>query len=265
MSKFLSEKKKLLEDVYEQASKEATETSFNGILLHLERVLQDKYEGLSYKTFENYYKAIVEKGEDYNIKRSTLDNLSKYLGYDDFSKYCSEWKTIEYTIQQAVSKIVITIINKPIFTIPDIIKKNGLGILGTTFILLMVTGGVAFSGNKGKGVGIVSDPLPPAVEKPYMYWDKDRYMATDSSYLGPQIEVIPMEKKIFIYFRRITRPDTLNSENSIGKIWYDKTDNHVEFFTSFGRHPENGKALKDVTEHILGNYAGENAILEEEE
>lgn len=264
MSKFLSEKKKLLEDVYEQASKEATETSFNGILLHLERVLQDKYEGLSYKTFENYYKAIVEKGEDYNIKRSTLDNLSKYLGYDDFSKYCSEWKTIEYTIQQAVSKIVITIINKPIFTIPDIIKKNGFGILGTTFILLMVTGGVAFSGNKGKGVGIVSDPLPPAVEKPYMYWDRDRYMATDSSYLGPQKDVIPMDRTLFVYFKKITRPDTLNEKNSMRKVWYDKSNNHVEFFTNFGQHPENGKMLKDVSKGILETYAGENAVLEEE-
>ncbi|WBX99734.1 hypothetical protein [Chryseobacterium gambrini] len=262
MSKFLSEKKKLLEDVYEQASKEATETSFNGILLHLERVLQDKYEGLSYKTFENYYKAIVEKGEDYNIKRSTLDNLSKYLGYDDFSKYCSEWKTIEYTIQQAVSKIVITIINKPIFTIPDIIKKNGLGILEMTFVLLMVTGGVAFSGSGVRDWGIISKPLPPAVDKPYMYWDRDRYMATDSSYLGPQIEVIPMEKKLFIYFKRITRPDTLNEKNSMGRVWYDKSNNHVEFFTSFGRHPENEKALKDVSKGILETYAGENAILE---
>jgi hypothetical protein len=53
-------------------------------------------------------------------------------------------------------------------------------------------------------------------------------------------EVIPMEK-LFIYFRRITRPDTLNSENSMGRVWYDKSNNHVEFFTSFGRHPENGK------------------------
>lgn len=263
MSKFLSEKKKLLEDVYEQASKEATETSFNGILLHLERVLQDRYEGLSYKTFENYYKAIVEKGEDYNIKRSTLDNLSKYLGYDDFSKYCSEWRTIEYTIQQAVSKIVITIINKPFLTIPDIIKKNGLGILEMTFLFFLVTGGVVFSNNKNPRIGIMSDWGSPAVDKPYMYWDKDRYMATDSSSLHSRIEVVPMSDFAFINMKKIMRPDTLNAKNSMGKVWYDKSNHHVEFFTSFGKHPENEKTLKDVTEHILETYAGANAELEE--
>jgi hypothetical protein len=263
MSKFLSEKKKLLEDVYEQASKEATETSFNGILLHLERVLQDRYEGLSYKTFENYYKAIVEKGEDYNIKRSTLDNLSKYLGYDDFSKYCSEWRTIEYTIQQAVSKIVITIINKPIFTIPDIIKKNGLGIMEMAFVLLLVTGGVVFSNNKtSQPLGWMSSWGSPATDKPYMYWDKDRYMATDSSSLHSRVEVVPMNDFTFINLKKIMRPDTLNAENSMGKVWYDKSNNHVEFFTSFGKHPENEKSLKDVTEHILEAYAGTNAELE---
>jgi hypothetical protein len=258
MSKFLSEKKKLLEDVYEQASKEATEKSFSGILLHLERVLGDNYEGLSYKSFENYYKAIIERGEDYNIKRTILDNLSRYLGYDDFSKYCSEWKTIEYTIQQAISKIVITIINKPIFTMPDVFKKNGLGILEMTFVLLMVTGGVFFSNNKNTtSRGLISSWGSPADEKAFMYWDGDRYMATDSSSLGPQIDVIPMDKFRFKYFKKITRPDTLTVTNSMGKVWYDKSNNNVEFFTSYGKHPENDKALKDVSEVILNNYAGQ--------
>ncbi|WP_144281343.1 hypothetical protein [Chryseobacterium echinoideorum] len=257
MSKFLSEKKKLLEDVYEQASKDATEQSFSGILSHLERVLEDKYERLSYKSFENYYKTIVEKGEDYNIKRSILDNLSRYVGYDDFNKYCSEWKTIEYTIQQAISKIVITIINKPIFTIPEIFKKNGLGIMEMVFVILLVTGGVVFSNKKtSEPLGWMSGWSSPAVDKPYMYWENDRYMATDSSYLGPQVNVIPMNSHMFIYLKKITRPDTLTIDNFKGKVWYDKSNNEVEFFTSFGRHPENGKTLKEATYHIIENYAG---------
>lgn len=258
MSKYLSEKKKLLEDVYKKASEEATETSFNGILLHLERVLQDNHERLSYKTFENYYKAIVENEEDYNIKRSTLDNLSKYLGYDDFGKYCSEWKTIEYTIQQAISKIVITIINKPIFTMPDFFKKNGLGIVEMAFVLLLVTGGVVFSnGKKPPAISLLSDWNSPATDKPFMYWDKDRYMATDSSYVGPQVHVIPMDPKEFIYQKKIMRPDTLTVDNALHKVWYDKSNNAVEFFTSFGRNPENGKTLKEATEYIIETYGGE--------
>jgi hypothetical protein len=265
MSKFLSEKKKLIEDVYEKASSETPETSFSGIILHLEQVLKDEFEALSYKSFENYYKALVENGEDYKIKPPILDNLSNYLGYDTFKDYCSEWKTIEHTIHQAISKIVITIINKPILTMPDFVKKNGLGILEMTFVLLLVTGGVVFSNNKGsKPLGFMSGWGSPAVDKPFMYWDEDRYMATDSSTLGSQIDIIPMSGYTFKYLKKITRPDTLNTENAMGKVWYDKSDNHVEFFTSFGKHPENGKALKDVTEHILETYAGANAELEAE-
>lgn len=61
MSKFLPEKKKLLEEVYEKASSETSETSFSGILKYLEIQLRDEFQiVLSYKTFENYYKTIVE-------------------------------------------------------------------------------------------------------------------------------------------------------------------------------------------------------------
>ncbi len=135
MSEFLPHKKRLLEEVYEKASQEATEQSFSGILKSLERSLLDDFKiTLSYRTFETYYKSIVENEEDYNIKRSTLNDLSIYLGYENFKSYCLGWKTIEHTIQQAISKIVITIINKPLLVMPDFIKQNGFGIAGILII-----------------------------------------------------------------------------------------------------------------------------------
>lgn len=253
MSKFLPEKKRLLEEVYEKATNDATEKSFSGIILHLEQVLKDDFEPLSYKSFENYYKAIVENEEDYNIKRSILDNLSRYVEYDNFKEYCAGWKTIEHTIQQAISKIVITIINKPIFTMPDFLKKNGFGIMETAFLLLLFSGGLMFSNGKKSPFKIGERP---DTEKSYMYWNGEKYIATDSSYLSPQIDVIPMDPKTFVYQKKIMRPDTLTVENAEGKVWYDKSNNHVEFFTNFGEHPENGKTLKEATGHILGIYAG---------
>lgn len=259
MSKFLSEKKRLLEEVYEKASSATTDTSFSAILKNLEVVLRDEYRiTLSYKTIENYYKAIVKEESDYPTKHVVLNDLSKYLGYNNFNEYCSEWKTIEHTIQQAISKIIITIINKPIFTMPDFLKKNGLGIVEMAFVLLLVTGGVVFSnGKKPPAISFLSDWNSPATDKPFMYWDKDRYMATDSSYMGPQVHVIPMDPKEFIYQKKITRPDTLTVDNAAHKVWYDKSNNEVEFFTSFGKHPENGKTLKEVTPYIISTYAGE--------
>lgn len=259
MSKFLPERKRLLEEVYEKASSATTDTSFSAILKNLEVVLRDEYRiTLSYKTIENYYKAIVKEESDYPTKHVVLDDLSKYLGYNNFNEYCAGWKTIEHTIQQAISKIIITIINKPIFTMPDFFKKNGLGIVEMAFVLLLVTGGVVFSnGKKPPAISFLSDwNSPPATHKPFMYWDKDRYMATDSSYMGPQVHVIPMDPKEFIYQKKIMRPDTLTFDNAAHKVWYDKSNNEIEFFTSFGKHPENGKTLKEATEHIIETYAG---------
>lgn len=259
MSKFLPEKKRLLEEVYEKASNDATEKSFSGIILHLEQVLKDDFEPLSYKSFENYYKAIVENDEDYNIKRPILDNLSRYVEYDNFREYCAGWKTIEHTIQQAISKIMITIINKPILAMPDFLKKNGPGIVEMAFVFLLVSGGVVFSIGKKSTFGFSSLWGTPAIEKPYMYWEKDRYIASDSSYISPQINMLPMKPEVFVYQKKITRPDTLTIENAVGKVWYDKSNSHVEFFTNFGAHPENGKTLKVATGHIIDTYAGANS------
>ncbi|SEM74106.1 hypothetical protein SAMN05421856_10672 [Chryseobacterium taichungense] len=259
MSKFLPQKRKLLEEVFQKASNDTPEKSFNGIVNYLERTLKDDYQILlSYKSFETYYKTVVERDEDYNIKTVILDDLSRYLEYDNFRAYCLDWKTIEYTISQTLSKIVINITNKPIFTMPDFFKKNGLGIMEMVFVLLLVTGGVVFSNPKSSTrLGFISGSNPPATDKPFMYWNKDRYMATDSSYLGPQIKVEPMDEENFTYLKKITRPDTLTVDNALHKVWYDKSNNEVEFFTSFGKHPENGKTLKEVTPYIISTYAGE--------
>lgn len=265
MSKFLPQKRKLLEEVFQKASNETTETSFSGILKSLERDLLDDFKiNLSYRSFETYYKTIVENDGDYNIKPAILDDLSIYLGYENFRNFCMDWKTIEYTISQTLSKIVINITNKPIFTMPDFLKKNGLGIMEMVFVLLLVTGGVVFSNGKKvdgqvlSGLSFLSTEKSD-LEKDNMYWNGERYIATDSSDLGPQKEVIPMKEYDFKYLQRITRADTLTVDNALGKVWYDKSNNNVEFFTSPGIHPENGKALKDVSETILNNYAGPSA------
>ncbi|MDQ0783732.1 hypothetical protein [Chryseobacterium sp. W4I1] len=262
MSKFLSEKKKLLEDVYEKASTEATETSFSGILLHLERILKDDFEPLSYKSFENYYKAIVEQDEDYNIKRTVLDNLSRYIGYDTFKDYCSEWRTVEYSIQQAISKIVITIINKPILAMPEFMKQNGLGIMEITLLICLVTGNVVFSNNKKVNngsftLGLISG-MKPNDEKKYMYWDGERYIATDSSYIKPGLDIVAMNEHLFQHFKKITRKDTLTEANALGRTWYSKFYGNVEFFTDDGIDPENGRELRKSTSTIIYKYAGKS-------
>ncbi|MDH6251518.1 hypothetical protein M2347_001245 [Chryseobacterium sp. H1D6B] len=262
MSKFLPQKKKLLEDVYEKASNETPENSFSGILLYLEQILKDEYEGLSYKSFENYYKTIVEKDEDYNIKKPILDNLSQYLGYDTFKEYCSEWKTIEYTIQHTISKIVITIINKPIFTMPEFLtKQSSVGIAVVIVIAFILTGKAVIYDKDKEGKELIGGfnflmGGVPKNEKNCMYWEESEYKLAYCDDHNPQHELEPVDTIKLKHFKKITRPDTLTIENAMGKVWYNKSNNNVEFFTCYGKHPENGKALWDVTERIIYNYAG---------
>lgn len=286
----MSKRKQLIHDIFDRIKETSEKDTKNGWSDDLADAIYNKLKfKISGKTLCRYYEAYIDgNNEEKGIEALILNRLSQYLDFDDYEDFC---KTIEKK-GECASKTTVKIdvdneeassvngmpnVNVTInntnsnnnnndqhFKVPDFIKHNGLGILEMTFVLLMVTGGVFFSNSKtSKSLGFMSGWGSPATDKPYMYWDKDRYMATDSSSLHSRAEVVPMHSYSFINMKKIMRPDTLTVDNAMGKVWYDKSNNHVEFFTSLGQHPENGKALKDVTEHILETYAGENAIMEE--
>lgn len=91
-----------------------------------------------------------------------------------------------------------------------------------------------------------------------MCWNGARYVEVDCQDKGQPYQIIGLDKNKLAYFQKITRPDTLNYED-IGKVWYSKINNEVEFFTYPGHHPiQHGRSLKAVTKHIMERYAGEN-------
>ena len=236
-------------------SNEATETSFSGILKDLERTLKDDYQAVvNYKTFENYYKSIVEKDEDYNIKRITLDDLSRYLEYDNFRDFCLDWKTIEYTITQTLSKIVINITNKPVFTMPEFLTKQGnLGIIGVILCGGLIVGSKMYKADETISVKPIENGLGIlAVTKQCMYWNGKEYVPEDCG--QPKDDLIAIDPKKIANFKKITKPDTISS---VRGIWYSKYQNEVEFFTADGINPENGKSLNPLTDHILYKYTNQ--------
>lgn len=260
----LQEKKRLIQEVHSKAKKDGSDTSISGVFKYLERILLDDFKfSLNYRTMLGYYQSIIDNNNDVPIKPITLDMFSKYLGFDNFNHYRKKrgMNTIspdgnttvtvstggkENSFSDAVSNIMIIIKNQPIFNVPQM-AKNGMGIGAMIFILM-----ASFAYGSGG--------IPSIYEDKYMYWKDNEYVGTDSAYVNSGIEVIAMNKNLLLHLKKITRPDTLTIENSKGKVWYDKSNNHVEFFTSPGIHPENGKALKDISETIINNHAG----LEEE-
>lgn len=285
----MSKRKQLIHNIFERIKETSEKDTKYGWSDDLADAIEKKIKfKISSRTLSRYYDAYIDgTDEEKGIETLILNRLSQYLGFNDYEDFCTTIEkkgenasktTVkigvdnhEVSLIDGVPAVNIHIENTNTVTPPpsdidqvsgpsEFIKKNGLGILEMTFVLLMVTGGVFFSNNRNSGArGLMSNWNPIEIDKPFMYWDGDRYLATDSSSLGPQIDVIAMDKFRFKYFKKITRPDTLTTANSIGKVWYDKSNNNVEFFTSYGKHPVNDKALKDVSERILNNYAGQQS------
>ena len=301
MSEFFLQKRELVFQVYEKAKKSTTESSFSGILKNLELVLLEDFGiPLSYKTFETYYKILVENNEDYKIKTTILNDLSTYLGYADFKDFTGQNPIKNSKIKISIdgkesvketksfSDIIINITNSPVFTLPEFITKHS-----NSFVLIgifLVSGFILKKGdffsvekeekriqeidsvivqknnlskleptpaqfvNVPKQILAIPEEKNLERKKECMYWNGEIYVEV---FCGEKIEgteVLGLNEEAKL-MRKITRPDTLTEENSLGKVWYDKSNNHVEFFTHYGKHPENGKTLKEVTSHILEKYA----------
>ncbi|MGI9581288.1 hypothetical protein ACR1PO_08735 [Chryseobacterium sp. RRHN12] len=255
------EKRKLLiKAAYETAKKELKlETDvYSTVFDFLSQKLEEKF-GYSKdgRTFVRYYNRLIHENRDYSIDDLTLDQLSWYVGYDNFKDF-SENYTIrrdhgetqiemkigndEDSLSERLSKIIINITNTPVFNIPHM-AKNGMGIGA---LILILFAGFSYGGNGVK-------------ENQCMYWDGDEYKLTSCDDKNPKHKLIPVDTVKLKYFRKITRPDTLTVENGLGSSWYTKYDNVVEFFTMDGINPDNGKSLKNATSHMITKYAGKNS------
>lgn len=266
MTENLQEKKKLLQEVYSKAKDDSSETSKSGVFKYLERIFLDEFRfTLNYRTMLGYYEEIVDNDKYKKIKPPILNLFSKYLSFDDFNHYreargmnssSPDGNTTvtvttggkEKSFSDAVSNIIITIKNQPVFNVPQV-AKNGIGIGGLIFILL-----ASFSYGNNRGFFDKNSEC--------MYWDGDEYKLTSCNDKNPKHQLLPVDTVRLKYFKKITRPDTLTVENGFGNSWYTKYDNEVEFFTMDGINPNNGKSLKDATEHMITKYAGTNAELD---
>jgi hypothetical protein len=277
-------KKLLINEVFEQARRESGKESKSGQALYLCVYLEENLKFvIADKTLVRYYDAFLRDDKDLNIDSQVLDKLSEYIGYKSFIEFSRTFikkgeetrKTIvkidvddsNEMLSERLSSVIVNITNNnandstPTFKIPDGIKQNGLGIMECFLLTLLLTSNIAFSNNKSTNKGTVmpftllSSTKTP-VEKDYMYWNGERYIATDSSFVSPGFDVIAMNEHKYLYFQKIMRKDTLNEVNALGRTWYSKYNNIVEFFTEDGVDPENGRELRKSTSLILYKYAG---------
>lgn len=253
------EKKKLLiKMVFEKAEKELGKTSKNSVSEYLNTLFDEKFGSSKHeRTFSRYYKSLVTENTDYGIDPITLDHLSWFLNFKHFSDFCKNYNIVkekgdtriefkidddENSLAERISKIIINITNTPVYNIPQI-AKNGMGV-GAMMIVL--AGGLTYGGK----ISLKSE---------CMFWDGKEYKVASCSDVNPNHQLLPVNDVKLKYFKKITRPDTLTIKNGLGNAWYSKCKNRVEFFTMDGINPDNGKSLREASEHMILKYAGENA------
>jgi hypothetical protein len=95
-------------------------------------------------------------------------------------------------------------------------------------------------------------------KKQCMQWSEDHYEEVSCDLeiqgIGTYISVEPLDERV-IHLKKIKISDTTTFfKNGEAIIWYAKVGDRVEFFTTHGRHPENNKPLKPVTQYIIDKY-----------
>lgn len=101
-----------------------------------------------------------------------------------------------------------------------------------------------------------------AQQKQCMQWSGNHYEEVNCDLkiqeIGTYNVAEPLDERI-INLRKIQVCDTTTFfKNGEAVIWYVKVGDSVEFFNTHGRHPENKKPLRPVTQYIIDKYLLKN-------
>lgn len=92
--------------------------------------------------------------------------------------------------------------------------------------------------------------------KECMQWQKNHYEYVDCNKkefieLAP---IIPVDENLINLKKIDVNKDTQFFSNGKPIIWYSKHNNTIEYYNSYGIHPETGKPLKGITEYMIDKY-----------
>jgi len=256
----MSTKKQLLQEVFNKAGQESGKSTKNGVSEYLVLKLEEKLDTkISERTLIRYYDVYISetvKKNNIEIDLYILNKLSQYLGYSCFEHFSNPNDFVFDELNggyvrrpfelQDFYKIVqggLNINIQNIIKIPDFIRNNKAMSLGFVGLFIATSLIAHFNGYFQK--------------KDHMYWNGTEYRLTTALDLNPKHDVIVLDTVKFKYFKKITRPDTLDADNGLNNVWYSKYQNKVEFFTMDGKNPDNQKELRPVSERIILKYAGE--------
>lgn len=183
-----------------------------------------KAEYLAEHIFEVYKFQVSSKTltryqkKEYSPSHPLTDYLSQFLGYKNYGEFVKSE-------------------SGPVFKSEASYKKSKAWIIA--LILVPLIGVSAYVGyQNGK--------------EECMIWQEDHFEKTTCS--GAENEEILRAFRLE-NFKKIAPTDTTTFfKNGKAQVWYDKSNNELEFFTAPGTHPTNDKTLKPITTYIIEKY-----------
>ncbi|MDW5291025.1 hypothetical protein [Formosa sp. PL04] len=238
-------KKRLFQDLFIKAEKQSGKNTKHGLSSHLENVFtEDLKFPVSKITFVRYYEKYVDESEAITNNPSTelLNKVSEFLNYNSYEDYVTkkdvnaELKIQAVHIEEDKVRSNTAKINRSY----GFIKAHKLTII---LVVLLSTGFMCFY----------------AINKQHwMVWDGHRYTETEfdsERYNLGQLKLFN-EDRISNFNKVDADCETLffDSDGSV-QIWYGKNLNkELEYFTSYGLHPETGKTLDPITKYMIKKY-----------
>ncbi|MCX2681770.1 hypothetical protein OOZ15_17585 [Galbibacter sp. EGI 63066] len=214
---------KLIEDLFEKAKTNSRETKPYGLAKYLSEHVQSAR--IEEKTFIRYHGGYITKTKRRRKPvKSTRDAFSVYLGYKDFDDFIKENESEKEAVKRKHEAQIKKLNNRFLYSL-----ISGIALAcGVIFFMVKY------------------------YEKNCMIWVGDHYEKIKCSGTNNEKR---LDELVLENFYKIDACDTTTFFKG-GKevIWYDKSNNTLEYFTYPGIHPLNGKTLKPISDHIIDKY-----------
>lgn len=218
--------RKLLLDAFEKVEKEEKLTKKTHISSFLsDYIYEDCGESYGEKILRvNYNKAIENNNNQISLKPFAAESLKNYLGVNHYDNLETNSKIESH--------------KKP----KNFLAKHIGKIISLSIIL----------------VSIIIFTIAKLDSQKWMVWNIDHYEETEFDTKIFKSNLLKIYKKDRIESFKMVTPNcstTYFSKNGKVKLWYGKNKNKaLNFFTSYGLHPETGKTLKPITKYMIKKY-----------
>ncbi len=233
--------KKLLLDAFEKVrnelEKEGVSSPSKTRCAEELSVIVSKTFSYSERSLRDFYNAALNTDcEKVSIpQEEVVMALANYLDYADFKEYLAKTPIEKKTTIPEITRSVT-----PEQSI-DFLKKNKTALIVILILACGILGYLYFNRQR------------------WMEWQDTHYVEVsfDSQKLNEGILKFYKKERIENFKRIIANCSTqyFRKDGEV-QIWYGKHEEGVlQYFTSYGLHPETGKTLKPITEYMIRKYS----------